>query len=126
MKPVDAPTLRGNTASSPTEGRRQSQESVIPMNRLTRGLAIVLPLAVLLSATAGCSHEQAATDSGQDLSWMEQGQAEDQFIAEVEKLPADQRKDYVASHREQLNQVQTDPDKSKLDKLDNLLPPEIP
>ena len=126
MKPVDAPPLRGNTASSPTEGRRQSQESVIPMNRLTRGLAIVLPLAVLLSATAGCSHEQAATDSGQDLSWMEQGQAEDQFIAEVEKLPADQRKDYVASHREQLNQVQTDPDKSKLDKLDNLLPPEIP
>ena len=88
-------------------------------------LAIVVSLAAVLGLAPGCSHRNAdvATD---DLSWMSQGQAEDQFLTEVGNLPADQRKDYVLAHRDQLNQLQTDPDKSKLKKLDSLLPAEIP
>ena len=97
------------------------------MYNALRRLTVLIPLIGLLSFAAGCSQQQnTVASSDQDLSWASQGQAEDQFLAAVEKLPPDQRKDYVASHRDQLNQVQTDPDKSKLDKLDSLLPPEIP
>lgn len=89
--------------------------------------AILIPLIALLAGAPGCSsHRQAATDDGQDLSWASQGQAEDKFLADVANLPPDQRKDYVLNHRDDLNQLQTDPDKSKLAKLDSLLPPEIP
>jgi len=86
----------------------------------------MVALALLLAIVPGCSHHEAATDNGQDLSWMASGQAEDQFLSDVEKLPPDQRKGYVLDHRDQLNQLQTDPDKSKLNRLDSLLPPEIP
>ena len=96
------------------------------MNTVMPKLAALITLTGLLAFASGCSHHEAATDSGRDLSWMSSGQAEDQFLADVEKLPPDQRKDYVLDHRDQLNQLQTDPDKSKLNRLDNLLPPEIP
>jgi hypothetical protein len=89
--------------------------------------AILIPLIALLCGAPGCSSQhQTAAAGDQDLSWASQGQAEDKFLNDVASLPMDQRKDYVLNHRDELNQLQTDPDKSKLAKLDSLLPPEIP
>lgn len=100
---------------------------MIPMSTIIRRAALLITLTVLLAGAPGCSsHRQAAADDGQDLSWASQGQAEDKFLADVANLPMDQRKDYVLNHRDELNQLQTDSDKSKLAKLDGLLPPEIP
>jgi hypothetical protein len=107
--------------SHPTADRLRKPHSM----KIAKKLTVCISLAGALGMLAGCSH-QKATVAADDYSWMSNGQAEDQFLSDVENLPPDQRKDYVLDHRDQLNQLQMDPDKSKLKKLDTLLPPEIP
>ena len=87
-----------------------------------------LLLAMGLMATAsGCSHQiQSSNDGSAAYSLLPQQQAEDQFIKDVGNLPINQRKAYVENHSDTLDRLKMDPDKSKMDQLDSLMPPEIP
>jgi len=94
----------------------------------TSPIPIFITLVLLMAIAPGCSHEATtpASDSSAAYSLLPQTQAEDQFIKDVGNLPADQRKSYILAHRDALSQLMSDPDKSKMAQLNNLLPPEIP
>jgi hypothetical protein len=75
---------------------------------------------ILASVLTGCSHGTGTNDLHASQT------REDQFIAEVSKLPEQQRDAYVTSHQQDLDLLKVDPDRSRMNRLIALLPQRNP
>jgi len=90
------------------------------MRNTKHSIGILASLIGLLAMASGCSHQQATYTAAPSQ------QAENKFLSDMENLPMEKRADYVQSHMDVLDMFKMDPDKSKMAKLNSLMPRRIP
>ena len=95
------------------------------MKNITSRITILAPLIGFLIMASGCSH-QIVHKHKKSYSALPPAVAESQFLQDLADLPADQRDDYVQAHLDVLDIFKTDPDKSKMDQVNSLMPPKVP
>ena len=99
------------------------------MRDVTNGIKILSAIIALSVVSTGCSHPTASGNGGGNgaaYMTMPPKQAESQFLSDIAALPAGERDDYVQAHLDVLDILKMDPDKSKLNELNSLMPPKQP
>ena len=86
------------------------------MKNVTKKIVVVFPMACMLAAAQGCSHQDRSVSSAPNE------QEEQQFVQDVGNQPAGQRQAYVQSHRDKFVQIKMDPDKTEITQLNSLMP----
>lgn len=95
------------------------------MKNITSRITILVFLIGILIMTSGCSH-QIVHKHKKSYTALPPAVAESQFLQDLANLPADQRNDYVEAHLDVLDIFKMDPDKSKMDQINSLVPPKVP
>jgi hypothetical protein len=98
------------------------------MKDITNKIKVLATLTCLVAIAAGCSHQEAPQTSGgvTAYSLLPQQQANTQFLKDLGSVPPDQRDAYIAAHSDAVDQLKSDPDKSKIDQFRSLLPQRTP